>query len=103
MCGLRAVTSVDGMTADIYPFAAAFLSGCATRIINEVKGINRVVYDYISMPPGTKRTVYLLAPPSLLPAASGNAFGKSSRSGNLLADVGIRPNAGIGVILAIPR
>ena len=36
-------TSVDGMTADIYPFDAAFLSRCATRIINEVKGINRVV------------------------------------------------------------
>ncbi|MEA1071944.1 glutamine-hydrolyzing GMP synthase [Sphingomonas sp. LY160] len=53
VCGLRAVTSVDGMTADIYPFDAAFLSGCATRIINEVKGINRVVYDYTSKPPGT--------------------------------------------------
>ena len=53
VCALRAVTSVDGMTADIYPFDAAFLSGCATRIINEVKGINRVVYDYTSKPPGT--------------------------------------------------
>ena len=53
VCGLRAVTSVDGMTADIYPFDAAFLSRCATRIINEVKGINRVVYDYTSKPPGT--------------------------------------------------
>ncbi len=53
VCGLRAVTSVDGMTADVYPFDAAFLSGCATRIINEVKGINRVVYDYTSKPPGT--------------------------------------------------
>ncbi|HET9336511.1 MAG TPA: glutamine-hydrolyzing GMP synthase, partial [Sphingomicrobium sp.] len=41
VCALRAVTSVDGMTADIYPFDAAFLSRCATRIINEVKGINR--------------------------------------------------------------
>ena len=53
VCGLRAVTSVDGMTADVYPFDAAFLSGCATRIINEVPGINRVVYDYTSKPPGT--------------------------------------------------
>jgi GMP synthase (glutamine-hydrolysing) len=50
---LRAVTSTDGMTADIYPFEAAFLSRVATRIINEVKGINRVVYDYTSKPPGT--------------------------------------------------
>nr|WP_294850831.1 glutamine-hydrolyzing GMP synthase [uncultured Sphingomonas sp.] len=53
VCALRAVTSVDGMTADIYPFDAAFLSRCATRIINEVNGINRVVYDYTSKPPGT--------------------------------------------------
>lgn len=53
VCALRAVTSTDGMTADIYPFDAAFLSRTATRIINEVKGINRVVYDYTSKPPGT--------------------------------------------------
>jgi GMP synthase (glutamine-hydrolysing) len=53
VCGLRAVTSTDGMTADVYPFDSAFLSRCATRIINEVKGINRVVYDYTSKPPGT--------------------------------------------------
>ena len=53
VCALRAVTSTDGMTADIYPFEAAFLSRVATRIINEVKGINRVVYDYTSKPPGT--------------------------------------------------
>jgi GMP synthase (glutamine-hydrolysing) len=53
VCGLRAVTSTDGMTADIYPFDAAFLSRVATRIINEVRGINRVVYDYTSKPPGT--------------------------------------------------
>jgi GMP synthase (glutamine-hydrolysing) len=53
VCGLRAVTSVDGMTADIYPFDAAFLSRVATRIVNEVQGINRVVYDYTSKPPGT--------------------------------------------------
>jgi GMP synthase (glutamine-hydrolysing) len=53
VCGLRAVTSTDGMTADVYPFDAAFLSRVATRIINEVRGINRVVYDYTSKPPGT--------------------------------------------------
>ncbi|HEX8224584.1 MAG TPA: glutamine-hydrolyzing GMP synthase [Allosphingosinicella sp.] len=53
VCGLRAVTSTDGMTADIYPFDSTFLSRVATRIINEVKGINRVVYDYTSKPPGT--------------------------------------------------
>ena len=53
VCGLRAVTSTDGMTADVYPFDAAFLSNVATRIVNEVKGINRVVYDYTSKPPGT--------------------------------------------------
>lgn len=50
---LRAVTSVDGMTADFYPFDMAFLGRVATRIINEVKGINRVTYDVTSKPPGT--------------------------------------------------
>jgi GMP synthase (glutamine-hydrolysing) len=50
---LRAVTSVDGMTADFYPFDMSFLGRAATRIINEVKGINRVVYDVTSKPPGT--------------------------------------------------
>jgi GMP synthase (glutamine-hydrolysing) len=53
VCALRAVTSVDGMTADAYPFAPEFLSRVATRIVNEVNGINRVVYDYTSKPPGT--------------------------------------------------
>ncbi|MDT7934971.1 MAG: glutamine-hydrolyzing GMP synthase [Sphingomonadaceae bacterium] len=53
VCALRAVTSVDGMTADVYPFDSAFLSAVATRIVNEVRGINRVVYDYTSKPPGT--------------------------------------------------
>ncbi len=53
VCALRAVTSTDGMTADIYPFESAFLSRVSTRIVNEVKGINRVVYDYTSKPPGT--------------------------------------------------
>jgi GMP synthase (glutamine-hydrolysing) len=50
---LRAVTSVDGMTADFYAFDMAFLGRAATRIINEVRGINRVVYDVTSKPPGT--------------------------------------------------
>jgi len=53
VCALRAVTSTDGMTADIFAFDAAFLSRVATRIVNEVAGINRVVYDYTSKPPGT--------------------------------------------------
>ena len=52
-CALRAVTSVDGMTADYYPFSHEFLGDTATRIINEVKGINRVTYDITSKPPGT--------------------------------------------------
>src|ERR1700686_4675504 len=51
--GLRAVTSSDGMTADFYPFDMKFLGETATRIINEVKGVNRVVYDVTSKPPGT--------------------------------------------------
>jgi len=53
VCALRAVTSTDGMTADYFPFAHDFLGRAATRIINEVKGINRVVYDITSKPPGT--------------------------------------------------
>ena len=53
VCALRAVTSIDGMTADFYPFEMAFLGRVATRIINEVKGINRVTYDVTSKPPGT--------------------------------------------------
>jgi GMP synthase (glutamine-hydrolysing) len=53
VCALRAVTSTDGMTADFFPFDMAFLGRAATRIINEVKGINRVVYDVTSKPPGT--------------------------------------------------
>ena len=53
VCALRAVTSTDGMTADSYPFEHVFLSRVATRIINEVRGINRVTYDVTSKPPGT--------------------------------------------------
>jgi GMP synthase (glutamine-hydrolysing) len=53
VCALRAVTSVDGMTADFYPYDMSFLANAATRIINEVRGINRVVYDVTSKPPGT--------------------------------------------------
>jgi GMP synthase (glutamine-hydrolysing) len=53
VCALRAVTSTDGMTADYYDFSHDFLGRTATRIINEVRGINRVVYDITSKPPGT--------------------------------------------------
>ena len=53
VCALRAVTSTDGMTADSYPFDHAFIARVGSRIINEVKGINRVVYDVTSKPPGT--------------------------------------------------
>jgi GMP synthase (glutamine-hydrolysing) len=53
VCALRAVTSTDGMTADFYPFEMEFLGRVTNRIINEVRGINRVVYDVTSKPPGT--------------------------------------------------
>jgi GMP synthase (glutamine-hydrolysing) len=53
VCALRAVTSTDGMTADYYDFSHEFLGAVARRIINEVRGINRVVYDITSKPPGT--------------------------------------------------
>ena len=53
VCALRAVTSSDGMTADYYPFEHSFLAKVSTRIVNEVRGINRVVYDITSKPPGT--------------------------------------------------
>ena len=53
VCALRAVTSVDGMTADFYPYDMNFLAEVSTRIINEVQGINRVCYDITSKPPGT--------------------------------------------------
>ena len=55
VCALRAVTSTDGMTADFYPFEPAFLGRVATRIINEVRGINRVVYDYTVKAAGDDR------------------------------------------------
>jgi GMP synthase (glutamine-hydrolysing) len=53
VCALRAVTSVDGMTADFFHFDMEFLGRVANRIVNEVRGINRVVYDVTSKPPGT--------------------------------------------------
>ena len=52
-CALRAVGSVDGMTADVYPFSHDFLAETAGRIVNEVRGVNRVTYDVTSKPPGT--------------------------------------------------
>ncbi len=53
VCALRAVTSSDGMTAEAYEFPQGFLTSTATRIINQVRGINRVTYDVTSKPPGT--------------------------------------------------
>jgi GMP synthase (glutamine-hydrolysing) len=53
VCALRAVTSTDGMTADVYPFDMGFLARVSGRIVNEVRGINRVTYDITSKPPGT--------------------------------------------------
>jgi len=53
VCALRAVTSVDGMTADWFPFPYDVLAKISNRIINEIRGINRVVYDITSKPPGT--------------------------------------------------
>ena len=53
VCGLRAVTSTDGMTADWYPFEHDFLARVSSRIVNQVRGVNRVVYDVTSKPPGT--------------------------------------------------
>lgn len=53
VCALRAITSVDGMTADFYPFEMDFLGRVANRIVNKVRGINRVTYDVTSKPPGT--------------------------------------------------
>src|SRR5260221_14762791 len=53
VCALRAVTSTDGMTADYFPFPHDFLGRVATRIINEVKAINRLAYDVTSKPRGT--------------------------------------------------
>ena len=52
-CALRAVTSTDGMTADVFPFDMSFLTRVGNRIVNEVRGINRVTYDITSKPPGT--------------------------------------------------
>jgi GMP synthase (glutamine-hydrolysing) len=53
LLGLRAVTSMDGMTADWYNLPYDVLNECSSRIVNEVKGVNRVVYDITAKPPGT--------------------------------------------------
>jgi GMP synthase (glutamine-hydrolysing) len=53
VCALRAVGSTDGMTAEVYPFTHEFLTETAGRIVNEVRGVNRVTYDVTSKPPGT--------------------------------------------------
>ena len=53
VCAIRAITSTDGMTADTYPFDHNFLKKISASIINQVEGINRVVYDTTSKPPGT--------------------------------------------------
>jgi len=53
VCALEAVTWTDGMTADVAPLPMGFLGGVSTRIVNEVRGIDRVVYDVTSKPPGT--------------------------------------------------
>jgi len=53
VCALRAVTSTDGMTSDYYHFDHEFLSKVSNKIVNNIKGINRVVYDITSKPPGT--------------------------------------------------
>ena len=53
LIALRAVTSLDGMTADWYNLPNEVLTNCSTEIINKVEGVNRVVYDVTSKPPGT--------------------------------------------------
>jgi GMP synthase (glutamine-hydrolysing) len=53
LCAIRAITSIDGMTADIFNFSNDFLRKISTKIINEVKGVNRVVYDITTKPPAT--------------------------------------------------
>ena len=53
LCACGRSQAVDGMTADFYPFDMNVLGRAATRIINEVRGVNRVVYDVTSKPPGT--------------------------------------------------
>jgi len=72
VCALRAVTSTDGMTADCYRFHHDFLSRVATRIINEVRGINRVVYDITSKPPAPSSGSGLTASIGPLPWIEGD-------------------------------
>ena len=53
MCLLRAITSEDGMTADFFNFKKDFMQRISNKIINNIRGINRVVYDITSKPPST--------------------------------------------------
>jgi GMP synthase (glutamine-hydrolysing) len=53
ICLLRAITSEDGMTADFYSFDKKFMQTISNKIINNINGINRVVYDITSKPPST--------------------------------------------------
>ena len=53
ICLLRAITSSDGMTADYFDFSKKFMQNVSNKIINNIKGINRVVYDVTSKPPST--------------------------------------------------
>ena len=53
LCLLRAITSEDGMTADYYEFKKSFMQSISNKIVNSIRGINRVVYDVTSKPPST--------------------------------------------------
>ena len=53
LCLLRAITSEDGMTADFYQFNKSYIQSISNKIVNNIKGINRVVYDITSKPPST--------------------------------------------------
>ena len=87
--GLRAVTSTDGMTADFYPFDMKFIGHVATRIVNEVKGVNRVVYDITSKPPGTIEWEWGL--PGWVSATTARAVSESTPRCDYHADYVLEP------------